>query len=212
MLVGLLVGCIQVLLIKILQPFLPHQLLCCVLILSLAAISGFLHLDGLADTADGFFSSRPREQILQIMKDSRNGAMGIIGILFILLFKYAALTSIPPGSMVQIALLMPLAGRGGIILTMYLLPYAREEGGLGQLFYVSKGWVVPFYSLCFLVPALIFAQMKVLLLCCGTVVAASLFFAHWCKKKIGGATGDTLGAICEISETAAAVSVAIYLN
>lgn len=101
MLVGLLVGCIQVLLIKILQPFLPHQLLCCVLILSLAAISGFLHLDGLADTADGFFSSRPREQILQIMKDSRNGAMGIIGILFILLFKYAALSAIPPGSMVH---------------------------------------------------------------------------------------------------------------
>ena len=66
-----------------------------VLVIVLLSFSGGLHLDGLADTADGFFSSRSRERILEIMKDSHIGAMGVIAIVCVLLVKFAALASLP---------------------------------------------------------------------------------------------------------------------
>jgi len=210
--VGFLVGLIGFGVASGLRPFLPHQSNCCVVLLFLAAVSGFLHLDGLADTADGFFSSRTRDKILIIMHDSRTGAMGVVCIFFILLFKYSSLVSITPESLPEAALLMPLAGRSAIVLSMYILPYARKEGGLGKLFYAERGIAVPFFTILFILSSLVFIEIKLLLVVLLSVVIATLLFSTWCRKKIGGATGDTLGAVCEISEMATAFSMAVYFN
>jgi adenosylcobinamide-GDP ribazoletransferase len=188
--------------------FLPGPVVAVVAIILLAIVSGCLHLDGLADTADGFFSSRPKERILEIMRDSRTGAMGVIGIALVLLLKFAALSSMPPALFFKAVCLMPIAGRCAIVLSMALLPYARQEGGLGRLFYsghcrLSAGW-----SFVFLFVLTPFIGIRTTVLLCCITIATGLFFSIWCRRKIGGATGDTLGAICELTEMAVAVGMA----
>lgn len=210
--VGLLIGLFCLLIALLLREILPLPLLCCVLLLCLSVVSGFLHLDGLADTADGFFSSRPRQQILEIMHDSRTGAMGVIALVLIILIKYSSLISIGAADLPIVVFLMPLSGRSAIILTMYILPYARKNSGLGKLFYTEKNLLTPLLSIAVVLSCSIISGISIMLLTVITVVITTLLFSIWCKNKIGGATGDTLGAVCELTETTVAFTLAAVLN
>jgi adenosylcobinamide-GDP ribazoletransferase len=211
-LIGLLIGVSASILTHLFSSFLPNPLLCCFLLLYLSLISGFLHLDGIADTADGFFSSRPKEKILAIMKDSRTGAMGVIALVFLLLIKLCAFLSMPHEVLPLAAFFLPLAGRCAIVYTMNFLPYARAEGGLGQLFYTMNKtgnlWITTliFFSGGFLVNF----PLTILLLC--VLLAVVALFGVWCKRMIGGITGDTLGAVCETTEATVAVSMSIFFT
>ena len=207
-LVGLLLGGIAVPVVWLLQLLVPPLVTAVLATLVLFAFSGGLHLDGLADTADGFFSSRPREKILEIMRDSATGAMGVIALVVLLLLKVACLSSLS-SSLLPVVFLMPLAGRTAILLMMGLLPYARPQGGLATLFYsrrsrmVGLGSLVLFTGVAWLVAG-VQGIMAVL-----AVILVVVLFGWFCRLKIGGATGDTLGAACELAETVVAlVSVA----
>jgi len=214
-LIGLGVGVVALLAAALVGQVLPPSLTALVGIVVLAAISGCLHLDGLADSADGMLSSRPRAEKLVIMHDSRIGAMGVIAIVIVLLGKYAALSTVPPAQLAVMLLLMPLAGRCAIILTMALLPYARPEGGLGNLFYSNNTrraalpaaalWLVAAVVVVALAGFGLQALLATLVIPTGTV----LLFAAWCRRSLGGATGDTLGAVCELSELMAAVALTV---
>ena len=92
--VGLLLGAVAAAAAEGAAPFAPPMLPAVGIVIVLLGFSGCLHLDGLADTADGFLSSRSREQILEIMKDSRTGAMGVTAIVCLLLLKFASLASL----------------------------------------------------------------------------------------------------------------------
>lgn len=203
-LIGLIVGSVGV----GIRSFFPAPVVAVITMALLAVVSGCLHLDGLADTADGFFSSRPKERILEIMRDSRIGAMGVIGIMLILLAKYAALSSMPPPAFFRTVCLMPLAGRCAIVVTMALLRYARNEEGLGRLFYSQYCRFQALWALFFLLALMPFAGIKVMLLVFFTTIGVVCLFSLWCRNKIGGATGDTLGAVCEITEAMIAVVLA----
>ncbi len=182
-------------------------------VILLAGVSGCLHLDGLADTADGFFSSRPKEKILEIMRDSRTGPMGVIALIFVLLLKFVALWTLSPSTFLKAVILIPVAGRCAIVQSMALLPYAREEGGLGRLFYSKHCRISALWSLFFPVLLIPFVGFRSVVAASCTTVTVVLLFCFWSKKKIGGATGDTLGAICEITEMAVAVSfTTIFLS
>jgi len=198
--VGLVLGICAVAAAWLTTLLLPGPVAAILIVIVLLAFSGGLHADGLADTADGFFSARPREKILEILRDSRIGAMGVLALLMVFLLKSASLAVLDRQTVLQAALLMPLMGRSSIVLTMALLPYARPEGGLATLFY---GRSVRRAALCTLVIALACCQL--LLGLRGLAMYAAwlvliFFFARFCTRKIGGATGDTLGAICELSE------------
>lgn len=189
-----------------LWTLLPGPVAAVVITLVLLSFSGALHLDGLADTADGFFSSRPREGILAIMRDSRTGPMGVIALVMLLLLKTTSLAGLDRDTAWRAVLLMPLTGRSAIVLMMALLPYARPEGGLATLFYTGRpGRAALAGGALSMVIAPAVAGTGgtgAILLAAGAVLLFSLF----CSRKIGGATGDTLGAGCEIAETAAALS------
>ena len=116
-LVGVLIGIGASLLGGVLS-FLPHPLLCCAILLYLSLISGFLHLDGFADTADGFLSHRSKDEMLAIMRDSRSGAMGVVGLIFLLLIKYFALFYITSYTFTTTIFFLPLAGRTSIVFTI----------------------------------------------------------------------------------------------
>ncbi|HKJ65374.1 MAG TPA: adenosylcobinamide-GDP ribazoletransferase [Desulfopila sp.] len=210
--IGLLIGVAGGAVAVLASDIVPQPLLAAILLLYLGAVSGFLHLDGLADTADGFFSSRPKDQVLTIMRDSRSGAMAITVLSFVLLFKFAALLSIAPHSLAWTVLIMPVAGRSAIVLQMAFLPYARKEGGLGALFYRRSKWVLPSFSLLlvFLLASANSVGLAALLIV--TIATIGWLFGLWCLKIIGGTTGDTLGAACELTEAATVAACAIYFN
>ena len=206
--VGLLIGLAAATVVMCAAPFIPASLLAVLAMFLLSGFSGFLHLDGLADSGDGLLSSRPRERALAIMRDSRSGAMGVIALIFLLLAKYAALSTLSPPYLFAALLLMPIGGRTAILVCMALLPYARkEEEGLGQLFYSSQRYTAAGVgTLFFLFSCVIFLGSETVYL----FILYSLtliFFSYFCFRKLGGATGDTLGAVCELSELSIAVAV-----
>ena len=205
--VGLIVGAISTLIdwgFRWLWPTLPASVLT---VLWMVAVSGGFHMDGLADTADGFLSSRPRERILEIMKDSRTGPMGVIAVVSILLLKTAVLSSVPNSVRWGVVFLMPFAGRCALVMGMALLSYARLEGGLVSAFGKPRwAWTAPV-----LLIAVSWLTLRNLgLVSAGFSVLSVLVFSLWCRRKIGGFTGDTLGAGCEIAELIPAIVAASW--
>lgn len=173
-------------------------------VIALIGISGGLHLDGLADTADGFLSARPRERVLEIMKDSRIGTMGTLAIVSVIALKIAALSSTSPSMRFGTILLMPLAGRCAIVMVMAVIPYARPEGGLGSAF-AGDHTIGGIVSLAVLGIAGWLAMGGIGLVSGFLALCVALFMAIWSYRKIGGYTGDVLGAVCEIAEIAPAL-------
>ena len=170
--------------------------------LFLVLASGGLHLDGLADAMDGLMSARPRERVLEIMRDSRIGTMGVLGVTGCLLLKVTALAGAAPTLWPAAVFLMPLSGRCAILVMMSLLEYARGDSGLGTAFSKDAA-AIPRSAVTGLV--ILFTASVVLLGTAGAVgafltLAFALVFCRHVNNRIGGYTGDTLGAICELSE------------
>lgn len=165
----------------------------------LIAFSGGLHMDGLADTADGLLSSRPREKMLEIMRDSRTGPMGVIAIVCVILLKVALLSSLATPDRFWTLLIIPVAGRSALLIVMARLPYARPEG-LAGVFPLHRPSLFILWSLMFL---LFFGGVAGGRQGIAAGAASFLFawlFAFYLRGKIGGYTGDTLGAACELTE------------
>ncbi|RLB43713.1 MAG: adenosylcobinamide-GDP ribazoletransferase [Deltaproteobacteria bacterium] len=200
--IGLIIGLATAGTVYIIHIVLPGQLAALIAVGMLVAFSGALHLDGLADTCDGFLSSRPREQVLDIMRDSRVGTMAVAGIVWLILLKWVTLSHVPSPQRWVALILMPLTGRTALLIMMTLLPYARAEGGLVSAF-AGHEWLKRFgiaigVALMLLLSCVGFGRYGVII----TVVSLGgiLLFCYWSYDKIGGYTGDTLGAVCEVSE------------
>ncbi len=209
-LVGLFIGIAALAADSLAMAFLPSLPAAVCTVLVLIVFSGGLHMDGLADTADGFGSARPRDKVLEIMRDSRIGTMGVVAVVAAILMKVAFLDAVPVSLRAQAVLLMPVAGRAALLWSMAWLPYARPEGGLATAFRRKGSSVNAIWALVFL-------------LACGAGVggwpgaaaagAVLVVIAGWlmvCRRKIGGFTGDTLGASCEIAEIVPAVVLALW--
>jgi len=96
-------------------------------------LSGAMHLDAVADTCDGLAGNTPARR-LEIMADSHTGAYGIVGVVMVLLIKYAAIISLPAAGRLQIWLLTPVLGSWAMVLALFAFPYAHKSGGLAQDF------------------------------------------------------------------------------
>lgn len=197
--VGALFGAAAALLSWALAFFLPPLPAAALLVVALMMCSGGLHVDGLADTADGFFSSRSRERILEIMRDSHTGAMGAAAVASTLVLKIAAVAAVPPDGLGRAVFLMPLAGRCALLWAMAWLPYARSGGGLPSVFAAARPWHA-LWAAGLLVTASWFAAGWQGIVASGFSVLVAALFSFWSWRKIGGFTGDTLGATCEIVE------------
>lgn len=207
--VGLLLGGVSTLATLLFISIVPPLVSSALLVLLLLSYSGGLHLDGLADSADGFFSSRPKEQMLSIMRDSRIGAMGVIALVMILLLKVTSLATLDSRHLLVTAMLMPLGGRVAILLMMSLLPYARSEEGLGALFYNRRMVRYAIWGMCLLLAVALLSSGLHGLLQVTVLCLAIWLFSLFCSSKIQGATGDTMGAACELGETAIALSSSV---
>ena len=171
-------------------------------LLALALITGAFHLDGLADTCDGLFSARRREQMLEIMKDSRLGTNGGLALLLIVLFRLLAvmhLSNQPDGDLLALLVAAPIAGRSLMVLLMHNQQYAREQG-LGNLFIgkVSGRQC----ALTLLVGLLLIAVLGGDRGAFAFVLTGlfALAYRRFVVSRLGGQTGDTLGAGNELFE------------
>jgi adenosylcobinamide-GDP ribazoletransferase len=211
--VGLLIGGVAAALCFGLDHVLPALASSAILVCALIAASKALHIDGLADTADGLLSSRTREQMLDIMRDSRTGAMGVVAVVCVIVLKTALLTGIAPeGARWKIALLMPLAGRCAIVATMAIFRYARAGGGLATAFRPSGAgrWLLPAWALVMvLAVGWSIAGVQGLVAAAASAVAG-LAVGLYCYRRLGGYTGDTLGATCELVECVPALVGALW--
>ena len=172
-------------------------------LLVLVLITGAFHLDGMADTLDGMAAGKSSEERLLIMKDHRVGTFGVVGLIMILGIKFLALNSLPDeilGKSLAAALVL---SRWSMVQLIYRAPYARPEGGLGKVFKenVKRREMILATATSLILAVLLLRLWGALLwLIIGvfTLGIQALF-----KRKIGGVTGDVLGAANEVNEVLA---------
>jgi len=205
-LVGLCIGLLAVSVVLVLEPFLSERFECLLLVLLPIVISGGLHVDGLADFFDGFFQGKSREDILLVMKDSRIGVWGTLAVLFMVLLKWESLTNLKFRNESFIFALC--LSRWSHVYLCSLLDYARTDNGLGkQVAGLIKGRELMIASVSVLAVSLILGIMGVIvfLLSAALVYLLSCFY----KRKIGGITGDVIGATGEMVEVFALIMLMV---
>lgn len=161
-------------------------------------LTGGLHADGFMDTADGLLSGRSREKMLDILKDSRVGSMGVIAFVFLVLLKIAFLSVIPENMAFPALVGIPAAARFSTLISIFQFPYAREQG-LGKAFveYARPHTTVKAFIWA-LVPVFICGPWYLAIL--GGAMLVTLWADVQIQKKLGGVTGDTYGAVLELTE------------
>ena len=165
------------------------------LLLAEIIITGGLMYDGFMDTADGVFSARSRERMLEIMKDSHVGSNAVLAIIILLLLKIAAYLEINGAALTWVLLAMSVATRTFMVVFIVNFPYARKEG-IGHMFtkYSKPAYTYIAFALCGLI---IWACGVQYLAVAAVCFALTLVIAHYLKAQLGGLTGDTYGALTE---------------
>ena len=172
-----------------------------------AGFTGALHLDGLADTADGFGSARSRADTLRIMRDPSVGTYGVVALTLVLATKIVALaTLVERDNGLAFLVVAPVLARWAIVPLAFFLSYAHREGGLGATV-VGSVRVVDFVGATLLSAIVVGGLTGWKGLVCGVAVSGLSVLSGWrCKRRLGGVTGDTLGANTEIAELATFVT------
>jgi len=172
-------------------------------------VTGGLHLDGLADTADAWVGGHgDRERALEIMRDPRNGAAAIWAVALVLLMKFAALAALLGGAAWKALLLAPVLGRTGLLALFLTTPYVRPNGlGAHYAEHLPRQWAR-------LIALAVAAAALALTGGAGFLALMTLLMVGWLLRRamlsrIGGTTGDTAGAACEIMEAAILVVLAL---
>jgi len=207
-LVGLFLGLILAGLSLLLNLFLPFALINILLIVLLVTSTGALHLDGFLDTCDGIAGHRTPHERLAVMRDSRAGGFAVIGTCCLLLLKYISLNTIPDINRITTLILMPVLGRWGAVYAIFFYPYARPHG-LGKIFKEHANWHNFFLAtLTALIVAIVLWRLPGLITMLGTWIIV-LGMAGHLAKKFGGLTGDTYGAIIEVTETGVLIIISL---
>ncbi len=209
--VGIIIGFILAGLNWLFSLFLPSAVVNGLLIVSIAVISGALHLDGFVDTCDGIAGHKTVEDRWRVMHDSRAGAFGIVGVVLLLLVKYVSLNSVPEDLLMTTLILTPVVSRWAMVYTIFAYPYARPAG-LGKIFKQEASWQrFTAATLIALAVAAILARLA------GLVIMISIWvivvgMATYLKRKFAGLTGDTYGAINETTEVCVLILVCLLAH
>lgn len=181
--------------------------LCAALLVALGAwVTGAIHFDGLADTADGFGGGRSRDAVLRIMRDPAIGSFGATALVLVVTTKVTALAVLlERGAALPFLVAAPAIARWTIAALAAWLPYARAEGGLGQAVTGGRNTAGPIVATG--ITALIAgAALGVGAIAAWTpAVLTMALLARAARRRIGGVTGDVFGASVELTETSVLV-------
>jgi adenosylcobinamide-GDP ribazoletransferase len=188
----------------LLDPWLNRSLTTALLITALAAITGALHLDGLADVCDGLAARGNHERFLAIMKDSHVGAVGAVGLVLGLLLKWQALLAVPAGITWQALLLFPVLGRFAQVLALGGAKHARQDG-LGATIIQGMKSRHLITGICITIAACLALLPIKGMIALAAVFAVTLVIKGYFQNRLGGLTGDIVGCISEITEIVALI-------
>ena len=206
-LIGFLVGFILVNADKLFVFIALPQTISTLLILVIAVlITRALHIDGLADTLDGMMGGRDQASRLAIMKDSRLGTAGALGIVLSLLMKYLCLNNLIESDRVAALLIAPALGRWSQTFMVFNTSYARVEG-MGRAFvgHLRTSGLVAASLLAAGLTAFVVVRLDIhTALLCISILCGVLLMTYVGKRylirKLGGITGDAIGAVNELNE------------
>ena len=173
---------------------------------ALAVLTGALHLDGFADTLDGFGAWKGKEETLEIMRDSRIGTVGAAGLILLLGLQWSLLREFDPGSWVRVLATVCALSRLALVVSAHVFPYVPGRSGTGRLVTDRREPAALIIALGsgFAVAAWAFGPRQAVVLV--ALAAATAWLANlWIVRRLGGITGDTLGAVNEL------VSVSLFL-
>ena len=184
-----------------LSTFLPNPVVAVLIVILSIVLTGGIHLDGFADTCDGFYGHRSKEQILEIMRDSRVGVMGAAGVFCLLALKCTLIATIPHHVLWKLLIMMTVFARWSQVLVCCTSNYAREEGKAryfveyaGKKELLAGGiFAVVLFLFLMKLPGLVLFVLSLLPL---------VLFISYAKRKLDGVTGDVIGAASEIAEVA----------
>lgn len=207
--VGLLLGLVlwtasHLLSLARLDPFASNIILVVLLII----LTGGLHLDGLSDASDALFSGNDRTEMLRIMRDPNVGAMGVLAIVSILMLKIALISSMLLHTKGIAIVLMCVLARWSMSFSVFAFPYAREDGKAKPFIDGMDRKIFCISTFIALVIVLIISRAAGLVML-GITAALAYLANSFIKKKIGGITGDTIGAVSELIEVAVLFSIVI---
>jgi adenosylcobinamide-GDP ribazoletransferase len=204
--IGLLLGLVLVLVNSLLETFASAGLLSVVLVTILALLTRGLHLDGLGDTFDGLGAGGDRDRVLRIMDDSHIGAFGLIAIVLLLFFKIHALGNIDVDRW-KALLAAPILARWAMVLLGYRSKAAKEGLGSTLIDHLeTKHFLFATFISLLLVAAVLHGNGLAMMAWVAIFTLASKFYFH---RRLGGVTGDTFGAVGELSETSVLVFFAL---
>lgn len=199
-LVGIIVGGVAALIWWLAQHVLPQELAVIASMIATIWLTGAFHEDGLSDAMDGLGGGWHKEQILTIMKDSRIGSYGAVALVMALLTKFQTLVHLSPGLIPVVLVAGHALSRFSAVLLIYTQNYVRETGkakplaqqiSIGELLLAALFGLAPLA----LLPAAIWPGLL-------AVVVVWLWFGAKLKKRLGGYTGDCLGAMQQLCELA----------
>ncbi len=198
--VGAMLGLLYWGIARGLQGIFPATVIAVLIVATEALITGALHFDGLADTLDGFGGGKTRDDILRIMRDHAIGTYGAMAIILLVALKVAAMTAlIEQHRLFPVVLLAPALGRWNIVLLSWWLPYARPSQAVSRN--IGRREVIR----ATLATALLVGGVGSWRggLCWAGSAVCAILFGCFCRKKVGGVTGDTLGASEQLGESVA---------
>jgi len=216
--VGCLTGLIYAAVALATSGWMPPHIRGTVIVFAWIFVTGGLFCDGFMDTADGVFSGRSRERMLEIMKDSRVGSNGVIAFVLLALAKWSLIVDMPEVLLLPALFIMPILSRLAVVVIIRMFPSARMEG-LGFIFASNAGsWSIPgamvFTLLCS--SPLLFCPVQAALWIAVAASIVALLLAviagRYLSQTLGGLTGDTYGAIAEISEIAVLATFAFSIR
>jgi adenosylcobinamide-GDP ribazoletransferase len=200
--VGLVIGLIASGIYHFLMPYVSRPILAMVVLSYLVVITGALHEDGLADSADGFVGGWSKEQVLEIMRDSRVGTYGAIAVGLSLLWRFVLIMSVAPARLPATLIAAGVLCRWTSLPLGFFLPSARAEEGLGG--YIAGR--LPTWSFLWGTIFALFSVGVVLrraslwpwLITLAITVSSGCYF----RRRIQGVTGDCFGAVNQVTEIA----------
>ena len=199
--VGIIVGAASAFIFWLSQLVFPAEIAVIFSIVASILVTGAFHEDGFADVCDGFGGGWTREKILLIMKDSRLGTFGVIGLGLILLLKWSVLKYFPINTIMITLVSGHAISRLNAVSLIFTDEYARDDDSSKSkplATKMSSGEFV-FAILFGIAPLVLFTNIYVLLTL-GPLLFVRWYFSRYFKKWIGGYTGDCLGAVQQVSE------------
>lgn len=211
-LVGLVVGALMAMAALLVLSLGQSPMVAALVAVALSAVvTGALHEDGLADCADGFWGGQSRERRLEIMKDSRIGSYGVLALGLVVALRVLLLAELIGAGAVWSACLVPAClSRAAMVMVMARLPFARADGlavHVGRPNVVAALWAVALAAglgLLAVGPGALWA--------CLAVAGAAWAIARLALARIGGQTGDVLGAVQMLGEGAALLALTVVLS